>query len=247
VNGSLRQWITGQEFDIFGISETNLYWPNVKPEIHLEERISGWWNPTTTRLTYAYNYQDKNMGHRRTRQYGGVAQITTGPVSLKYQAQGRDPSGLGRWTWQWFKGKGRHSLRVITAYRPCRKDESAPFSVYAQHRKFFNGSGIGTLEPRQCILDDLRDEIIKWTEEGDSIILMMDANQDVRDNTIQEFLTQSGLKDAILRRHGTHKVPKTHVSGTAPIDGIFISTRLNIAEGGFSPFEMGVQGKQPDH
>ena len=71
VDESLRQWVTNQEFDIFGISETNLYWPNVKKELQLWEGAEGWWNPQQTRMSIAYNNQDKTFGHSKTRQYRG--------------------------------------------------------------------------------------------------------------------------------------------------------------------------------
>ena len=37
VDRSLRDWITDQEFDVFGVSEVNLYWPKVKKSLQFHE------------------------------------------------------------------------------------------------------------------------------------------------------------------------------------------------------------------
>jgi hypothetical protein len=35
--------------------------------------------------------------------------------------------------------------------------------------------------PRQAFLDDLKKEIDRWVQEGDQVIVMLDANGDVRE------------------------------------------------------------------
>jgi hypothetical protein len=247
VDDSLRQWINDKAFDIFGVSETNLYWPNVPKEFQLPERISGWWNPLTTRMSYAYNYKDRDIGFSSTRQYGGVSQFSLGAAALKFQGSGQDPRGLGRWTWHLFKGKHRMTLRVVTAYRPCKKDSSSTQAVYSQHCKYFNSIGKPHLLPRKCILDDLAKEVRKWHSAGEQVVLMMDVNEDVRQPTISQFLEHAGLRDAILSRHGSTNAPPTYITGKAPIDAIFISTGTAIMAGGYASFCDGVQGRRSDH
>ena len=246
VDQSLRKWVTEQEFDVFGISETNLFWPNVKKELQMGERISGWWNPLTTRVSIAYNKQDKEFGHYRTRQYGGVAQISLGNAALKFQGSGRDPRELGRWTWHWYKGTNNKSLRIITAYRPCQKLEASTQSVFTQQCKFFNQNNLMHLHPRQCILDNLEQEINQWRREGDNVILMMDVNQDVRHDITQKFLERTGMRDSILEKFGNN-APRTYISGSTPIDGIFTTQGVVLEAGGYASFSQGVIGIRPDH
>jgi hypothetical protein len=45
VDHSLRTWIEKYEFDIFGISEVNMFWPRVKPELQFIDRVYSWFNP----------------------------------------------------------------------------------------------------------------------------------------------------------------------------------------------------------
>eukprot|EP00978_Attheya_sp_CCMP212_P046229 scaffold379767_cov59-Attheya_sp.AAC.6 len=47
-----------------------------------------------------------------------------------------DPTGLGRWTWTRFRGKGQMCLRVVVVYVPCVS--TGPLSVWSQHLAYFN-------------------------------------------------------------------------------------------------------------
>ena len=40
VDYNVREWITNNSFDVFGISEINLYWPKVKKRLQFQERMS---------------------------------------------------------------------------------------------------------------------------------------------------------------------------------------------------------------
>ena len=39
VDSSLRNWITDNSFDVFGLSEVNLYWPKVRKQLQFHERV----------------------------------------------------------------------------------------------------------------------------------------------------------------------------------------------------------------
>ena len=97
---------------------------------------------------------------------------------------------LGRWSWQRFRGKHNVSLRVISAYRPCRSP--GPNTVYSQHSRFFDATSDTPIQPRKQFFEDLSKEILKWkNEEHDQIVLMMDANTSTSittDRELQEFL-----------------------------------------------------------
>ena len=115
VDDSLREWITSKEFDVFGISEVNLYWPRVNRQLQFHERLTRWWAPGQTRGLFAYN-KNESRKKRSIRQYGGTAQVCRHEACLREQNRGEDPRGLGRWVWQEFRGKNHKSLVVITAY-----------------------------------------------------------------------------------------------------------------------------------
>jgi hypothetical protein len=50
VDDSVRHWITDNDFDVFSISEMNLWWPAIPASLHqFQERIREWWVPRTVR------------------------------------------------------------------------------------------------------------------------------------------------------------------------------------------------------
>jgi hypothetical protein len=58
VDDSVRHWITDNDFDVFGISEMNLWWPAIPASRQFRERIREWWDPRTVRSVFTYNRQD---------------------------------------------------------------------------------------------------------------------------------------------------------------------------------------------
>jgi hypothetical protein len=87
-------------------------------------------------------------------------------------SKGSDASKLGRWSWTRYKGKANHTLRIISPYRP--NPPTGPFSVYAQQNSYFNSIDSPRC-PRAAFIEDLKNELMEFIEEGDNIILMLDA------------------------------------------------------------------------
>ena len=132
----------------------------------------------------------------------------------------------------------------MTAYRP--NEAGGLYTVYSQHRAYFNSINKNKWEPRQQMLQDLKDEIDRWKRNQEQVVLMMDCNEDVRDVRFRKFLREVGMKEIILDRHGM-EAPATHINGTLPIDGIFATVSVNIVKGGYTSFADGVQGQRTDH
>ena len=57
---------------------------------------------------------------------------------------------------------------------------NGPFTVYAQHRAFYNEIDKKDWEPREQMLLDLQKAINKWRRKREQVVLMMDCNEDVR-------------------------------------------------------------------
>jgi hypothetical protein len=70
---SLRWWITEQQFDIYGIPETGLYWPRIRANLQLHERLKDWWEQDTVRTVQAHN---QNKRCDLVTQWSGTAQIS---------------------------------------------------------------------------------------------------------------------------------------------------------------------------
>jgi hypothetical protein len=104
--------------------------------------------------------------------------------------------------------------------------------VYEQHRRFF---GEEDRDPREALLDDLKDAIKEWQAAGDIIVLGMDANEDTRSRELRTYFDELGMKNAILERHKHLSPPATHNRNQCrePIDGIWISKCLDVIAAGF--------------
>lgn len=143
-------------FDIFGITENNLYWPWVPREWRLRERLERLFPANEIRVTWAYNQNDKP---EKVKQWGGTSQVCRGKAMLKFFERGSDPTKLGRWTWQKFRGANGRKLKVISAYRPCdKRNSSGTQNTFHQHRHHLLKLN-RNVNPRQAILQDLAEEI----------------------------------------------------------------------------------------
>ena len=79
VNASLKQWITNKEFNIFGITETNVFWPKITEKLQFHNPIKEWWNPNLTKGNFAHNQWENSND---VKHWGGVAQISHNQASL---------------------------------------------------------------------------------------------------------------------------------------------------------------------
>jgi hypothetical protein len=233
------------DFDVFGILEMNMYWPRVKPSLQFIDRVYSWFNPMDTRALCAFNKHEVRL-KCSIRQYGGTGQIARGNAGLRHVDKGDDPTGLGRWVWQKILGKDQKLLWVITAYRPVKTYQAKVYTVYRQQWAHLKTEGFDP-DPRVVLLQDLSAAIQTWRDQGDHVVLMMDVNEDIRSAPIHTFLDDLGMRKVILERHGKSTAPNTHLRGSDPIDGIFVTSSLEIVNGGYAAFDQGVTTKRSDH
>jgi hypothetical protein len=114
----LQQFIQSNSFDVFGISEVNLYWPALREELQFGERMNRRFNPRESRKNYAYNIHQTTRPRNSITQYRGIAMISQKNAAIRHYKSNKDTRGLGRWVEQTFKGKGNHFFTVICGYRP---------------------------------------------------------------------------------------------------------------------------------
>jgi hypothetical protein len=78
-------------------------------------------------------------------------------------------------------------------------------------------------------------------DEGDQLIIGIDANKDVRTSATAEFFQTLGLGDAILDKHSQSSPPATHNRNNQwqPIDGLFVTRGLQAVAAGYSAFRAG--------
>ena len=146
-------------------------------------------------------------------------------VVSKIIAADMDPEGLGRWVSILLKGKQDHTLRAAAGYVPC-KNKTGLYTVYSQQQKHFRVQKTDR-EPIQAMMEDFEQAVSSWVEAGERIVIMMDANSDVRDGELATMLKPLGFKEQITFRHGPNEPPPgTHETNTSgrPIDGIWTNS-----------------------
>jgi hypothetical protein len=111
-------------------------------------------------------------------------------------------------------------------------------SVGSQHRRYFNSVGRDA-SPVGAFWTDLSRLIQKWTEAGDSVVLLEDWNTDARGENTRKYMADLGTREVITEFHGDAG-PRTYNRGSKPIDGIFMTQDLYIVQGGYMPFGIGI-------
>jgi hypothetical protein len=102
---------------------------------------------------------------------GGTALGARGKLVHNIGKKGVDEAGLGRWCWMQFVGKNNKSTRIISTYAPHQP--TGPEAVGSQYRRYFNYVGRDA-NPVDALWTDLLRLILKWTEGGESVVLLAD-------------------------------------------------------------------------
>ena len=253
----IHDWWGKEQVGIALLAETNRHWPSLPEGQRWNDRLR-----QSTKQGY-YSSVACNVHQSRTStdssfQYGGCATSVLNDVAHAAKESGRDPSGLGRWSYVRLQGKRRqsprpyagscstnqqplsHDLVVISAYRP-NFPGTGESTVWAQHRAYYNSLDRLRVNPRTEFTADLSKAIRSWRDEGCEIILGVDANEDLSSQGPASFrhcLRQVGLEEAIIRRHGS-RFMATHQrnSKDQPIDGLFVSAGVKVLAGGYYGFD----------
>jgi hypothetical protein len=90
---------------------------------------------------------------------------------------------------------------------------------------------------------DLSQLIRKWTESGESVVLLADWNVDVIGEKTRKYMANLGMREVITEFHGDAG-PITYNRGSKPIYGIFMTQDLYIVQDGYMPFGMGIVSDQ---
>lgn len=93
-----------------------------------------------------------------------------------------------------FRGENDLATRVVTCYNPCHNKHQGLTTSYQQHQRYFIMQETDDLCYRKRFLIDLKRQLEKWMEEGERLIICMDANEHVYCKQIGRTLTDpSGL------------------------------------------------------
>jgi hypothetical protein len=150
---------------------------------------------------------------------------------------GRDGTGCGRWSYITFNGKENKHITVINAYIVCsQRDHGDTTASKQQHRIQYVDDELKpyVLDPHKQTLIDLQYFVQELQQEGDEVILFLDANQDEYqtyryqehkecfktksrfhvdgsiDGSLHNFMANCGMTNALTGVH-SEQVPNTHV------------------------------------
>jgi hypothetical protein len=160
-------------------------------------------------------------------QQGGTCLIMFETLTdqLDFNESGKDDTGLGRWSVMTVQGDGARA-RIVCGYNPCGNSKLNSGTTYQQHRQYFITQQKDLSCPRIRFREDLVKRLKQWREQGDKLIVCLDANKDIYKKLIGKALTYTeglNMVEAVGEFTGK-KIGPTFFRGLKPIDG----TRLLI-------------------
>ena len=225
------QWLKEREPESVTLwQEIKLFWPNVT----LDSKWSLRDKKPNYHAVFAYNKKEKCLG---TKQQGGTAAIASRKTVSRIIDKGTED--LGRWCWLRIGRKGRKTARIISAYRPCENFDSG--SCYQQQRRAWDD----LREPREQFFIDLTAFVTSCHNEGDTVILAGDFNEEVYSQRFRQFMEESGLWNPLEKAHGTIRMSTQQRNfKDKTIDGLVCSIGLVPMRSGYAPPS---QGLDSDH
>ena len=178
-------------------------------------------------------------------QPGGVGMGAFGAISATAR-DGKDESGLGRAVWITIEYND-HKFRIVTGYRPCDYRNKAPGkrgdrnTVWHQHRRYYREKGIQDPNVVELYDDYLFGLLQQWRSDGDEVLLLIDANENVYKGRFARRLADKkvNLKSVYTHLH-KKKMPFSHITGKQPIMGAFASPGVDSSSYFIGDFKLGV-------
>jgi hypothetical protein len=178
-----------------------------------------------TRCVASHNTQEQSELFSK-HQPGGTGTICRNKFLQYLQKPLVDPRGLGRWCSWPFSCNPCHTSRLVVAYRPCAAKVKGLKTIHQQQLRYIQNKGLNTT-PLELFEKDLTNQITKWLEGGDCIILLMDVNEHPTKGKFSKRLstTNSDIYKFLHKCWGP-EVPYTHINGSQPINRGYISPEI---------------------
>ena len=238
----LKHILPKYEVDVLGLQETCVNWKRFKPSHTVASILRH--RTESIRSTHSFNtHETKNISHV---QRGGTATVATDLISSYVKNSGSDHTGLGRWSYYLLEGEPGHKTRVVTAYSPCGSQSSGLSTNWKAQQRYIETHGIRAKGPEAMFWDDLCAALRVWRAQGERLILLMDANDNVYSGKFSTRLAEEGidLKEAV-HAQTEGQGPHTHNRGTEPIDGIWFTPELELECASYLPFDGSLGDHRP--
>ena len=226
---AIKKFIDSNDIDAMAFAEVNVNWTNLRKHNTIESIAREWYEYSKTSVSY--NSHAKEKGDYLP---GGVATITNGQLALRASKPDNDDRYLGRWSSQVYQGKQGITTRLVAVYVPIVAKDHGCKKVFCQQQKALlqmriSGAVISTF------WQDFWDQIDKWLEAGDQLIIGGDWNTQVTNPAFLEKFSEHNLLPAMQSKHGK-SLPPTYNNGSKAINEIFISSTLQITNVGYAQF-----------
>ena len=151
-------------------------------------------------------------------------------------------------TWTRIGGKDGIATVFVSAYRLCHSPDGIHTVWRQQARYFKEHEDIRNPDVHPLFIRDLCKYLWDLRDNGNNVVLGMDANYDVREGEVTRALWEIGMFEAVVSNHKEKSVPATCAKNTQrkPIDSIRTSLGLTVLRCGFLPFHD-TYGFQSDH
>jgi hypothetical protein len=225
---------------IFGLTETNIEWNKHRTKAimkatlrkHFKQAILA---TSTTTMKFEEDYKP-----------GGTCTVVTNNWTGRSLQTIEDTSGQGRWSGTIIRGHW-FNVAIITAYQVTQSSikQAGPTTAYAQQWAVSRHQGIDRPEPRKQFIEDIKRMLKKLKQDGNKIILMMDANEPMgKDkNGVSTITSECNLIDIHTSRHNKAATTATYArGGTQKIDYILVTPELRplVQKSGMLPFYTGI-------
>jgi hypothetical protein len=137
---------------------------------------------------------------------GGTVTIAVNEWTSQISEAGKDPRGLGRWSFLRTKGKLEQKLLIITVYQVCKSSihTSGPSMAFMQQFHSLQAQGIKNPDPRGHFCLALSAFLTKYP--NDLIILAGDLNSWLQnpndDRKCNVLVERHHLVDVLIHCHG---------------------------------------------
>ena len=221
-----------QEYELEAclLQETGVNWSVIPKKRRWANRCKKFFEPGSMQARFGHNVHDVAG---TPKQWGGTGIVSQGKLKHYASGAGTDASGLGRWTWATFRGKGTIKLRIVSVYQPC-KNLTGITAVYAQHKAYLQDSN-DDRDPRTAFKEDLKEQLDQWIEEGDQLIVAGDLNESVFGTSITNVFNECNMRNATFSVHNRNDAPTTHfrTSSNRTVDGMWVTPGLKIQRCGY--------------
>ena len=223
----IQQFINTYKIDVLAMAEVNTNWKLVAKKQSLRAQAKEWFEHSRTEV--AHNLL---VNTSTPHQQGGVGIIVAGDMALKVSKTSQDKNHMGRWCSIQMRGKQGVQLRIVSVYVPIVTKTHGNKTVFAQQQ-----AALLKKKNVQSVISnfwkDLWAEIDMWLDNGESIIVTGDWNQNVLSPALVKAFEARNMVPVITGGRHNGDPPETYNKGTYPIDECFASSNLKINKCGF--------------